>query len=478
MQEAPAPTLPNRPLFAVLGAGQVLGMLAILMVGDFAHHRALIGGLMLGCGLLWAVTLLLARRASAGPSMLIVVLPIAIAMRVLALGAAPDLSDDVWRYVWEGGLVLEGKSPYSQAPDDPSLGPEREAWSDVYTAMNNKDVSAAYPPVTQAVAAAVVALSGGPESAESSRRGLRIFFSLADLLVLAPLLVLLRRRGLPDVLLVAWAWCPLVALEFGSSAHFDSLGVLLLFLALSLLDRHGQQDRLSPGDAIKPSRSHEALGLLALAAAFLVKFLPLLAFPFVLRHSSPWKTASMGASLALLIVLGLLPVLALDGGFTGIFDGLANYGLRWESWNLIHHKVEPLFGIFGDRDGSLTDPRKLSKFFTGGLAALWILRLILRREEPLRATGLALVAFLIISPTLHPWYLAWIIPFLAFSKGRAWIFLVAASPLLYWPLTPWQLRGEWIEPAWLWPALALPFFALLTLDIARDLRAERTPHAR
>ena len=217
---------------------------------------------------------------------------------------------------------------------------------------------------------------------------------------------------------------------------------------------------------------------LPLGAAFLVKFLPLLAFPFLLRRGTARQIAQRSAALGVILALGLLPVLALEGGFTGIFDGLANYGLRWESWNLMHRFVEPLFTVFGDRDDTWTDPRKLSKLFTGGLACLWILGLFLRKEAPLRATGLALCAFLLVSPTLHPWYLAWIIPFLAFSPGRAWAFLVAASPLLYWPLTSWQIDGQWIEPGWLWPAVALPFYGLLLLDTLRLRQARLGRDAR
>ncbi|MDE0895862.1 MAG: hypothetical protein OSB10_04695 [Planctomycetota bacterium] len=466
-----------RSQLALLGSLLLVGALGVAFAGELALRPLLVIGLMLGMGITWGLGVLLARKSGSGPKVIGLIVCIAIALRIVALGATPNLSDDVWRYVWEGGLVMEGKSPYAQAPDAPQLAEEREAWSEAFLLMNNKDVSAAYPPVTQAAAAAVVALSGGPEDAKSSQFGLRVFFTLADLLTLVPLIILLRRRGLPDALLLTWAWCPLVVFEFACSAHFDSLGVLLMWSAFALLDtwRSKEGDLLRSELVRCPSRTQVGLGLFALAAAFLVKLLPLLAFPFVLRRSTLARSVAPALALCLFIVLGVLPVLALEGGLAGIFDGLANYGLRWESWNLLHRHVEPLFTIFGDRDGSMTDPRKLSKVLTSGLASLWILRLIREREEPIRATGLALAAFLIISPSLHPWYLSWIIPFLAFSKGRAWMFLVIASPLLYWPLTGWQLEGQWVEPAWLWPAVALPFFGLLILDL---LRERSVSHAR
>jgi hypothetical protein len=94
----------------------------------------------------------------------------------------------------------------------------------------------------------------------------------------------------------------------------------------------------------------------------------------------------------------------------------------------------------------------------------------LRRLEPERAAFLLLGGFLVLSPTLHPWYLTWIVPFLALFPALSWTFLLAAAPLLYWPLAGWREHGTWSEPPWLWPVLALPFLALLSVDLARARR--------
>src|SRR5207244_12989540 len=87
-----------------------------------------------------------------------------------------------------------------------------------------------------------------------------------------------------------------------------------------------------------------------------------------------------------------------------------------------------------------------------------------RGTDLVQGTGLAIAGFLVLSPTLHPWYLAWIAPFVALRPSLAWCVLIAAAPLLYAPLAGWQHEGKWIEPAWEWPVVALPFFALLFLE--------------
>ena len=72
-----------------------------------------------------------------------------------------------------------------------------------------------------------------------------------------------------------------------------------------------------------------------------------------------------------------------------------------------------------------------------------------------------------LSPTLHPWYLTWALPFLACFPSRAWTWLLALAPLCYSVVARWQLEGLWQEPAWLWPLWALPFLALLLRERLR-----------
>ena len=43
----------------------------------------------------------------------------------------------------------------------------------------------------------------------------------------------------------------------------------------------------------------------------------------------------------------------------------------------------------------------------------------------------AIGTFLILAPTLHPWYLTWIVPFLCFNKNRAWLVLTGTVICYY-----------------------------------------------
>ena len=180
-----------------------LGLCFLLLLGSFAAVQALgplpeAGGpgmaLLVLAGGAWSAALLLAERE---PPALGLVLLGALLLRLVALAGDPQTSDDVQRYVWEGALVLDGRSPYALAPDSAELAPEREERASTFAAMNHTGISAAYPPLTQALCALAVAVAGGAERDDGRAAvfACRLLFAALDMLVLLPLVVLLRARG-------------------------------------------------------------------------------------------------------------------------------------------------------------------------------------------------------------------------------------------------------------------------------------------
>ena len=444
-------------VFALVSLPLLGSFVVLLALGPLPEQRVA-GQLALGlAGLAWLTAVFFARRVRDGRTVVWVVGVVAVALRLFVGAAQPELSDDVHRYVFEGALVAEGQSPFAYAPSDPAREAFRETWRATYARINHPEVSAAYPPLAQAAFAGVVAATGARDEGARAVRGLRCFFGLCDLGVGALLFALLARRGRPLALACVWAWSPLVVLEYAGSAHLDALALLFLVAGLLLFVR------ARDGGAGRARRKAGAMALLGAGAG--VKLLPVVALPFLLRDvRRPLQAALVfGATF-------LVPVLvigALEGGYRGLGSGLGEYALRWESFNLVFRWIEAPFDAFLSRDGSLFDARRVARAVVGALFLALLARNFFGRVDALRATGLALAAFLVLTPTLHPWYLTWILPFLALELSVAWLFLAAAAPLLYWPLTEWRAYAEWREPAWLWPAVAVPFFLLLGFEAWR-----------
>lgn len=443
-----------RVSFALLAAA----LTAFTTLAPLPRHVPACTAALLAAGATWLVLWWrtpLGTAGSDGEAVTRWILLGAVALRGIVLLGEPGLSDDVYRYVWEGGLTAEGVSPYAWAPDAPEHAARRATWAGTYERMNNPDVSAAYPPAAQLAHAAVVTAAGGPaiEDGDRAVTALRLFFVACDLAVCLLLARWLRTERCDPRRLTAWAWCPLVVIEFAGSAHFDALGILLAVAAWTVLPR-------SRG-------AREGVGALLLAGGVLVKWLPLVFLPFVARKRLRRAVATLA-----FVALGFLPLTLLEGGFDGLFRGTGAYGLRWQSFNFVFRWIEPLVPELA-RDGGPTDPRLLARALVG-LAFLVLAVLEWRRGgDARRAAWRVIGAFLLLTPTLHPWYLCWIVPLLVLEHRRAWAFVVAVAPLLYWPLGEWSARGVWVEPAWLWPVVALPFFALLAWDALRAREVSR-----
>jgi hypothetical protein len=84
-------------------------------------------------------------------------------------------------------------------------------------------------------------------------------------------------------------------------------------------------------------------------------------------------------------------------------------------------------------------------------AALFLLVIALAaraRLPPVRQAEATFGAFLLLTPTLHPWYVLWVVPLIPLGASRAWLALAASAPLGYWPLAAYRAGAPWRDPTW------------------------------
>ena len=72
-----------------------------------------------------------------------VILCVALLLRLLFLLSPPQLSDDVYRYLWDGSQLLRGNNPYAAAPAAVQPPPER---AEIHSRINHPDHVTLYPP--------------------------------------------------------------------------------------------------------------------------------------------------------------------------------------------------------------------------------------------------------------------------------------------------------------------------------------------
>jgi len=357
----------------------------------------------------------------------------ALALRVLLLPTA--VSDDVSRYLWEGRLVSEGLSPYAQTADAEALRAYRDAqWAQ----MNHKDQPTAYPPLAELLFAAVASVAYYPLA-------FKLFFLLADCATLAGLLRLLRLRGLALQYSGCYALSPVVLIAYAGEGHFDAVMVAALVWGLW---------------AAAVGREKFAVVLVSLATG--VKWIALPLLPLYLFASPSGRPAGAGPVAALwalvrqrspyllLAVLTLLlPALYFGESLPALFEGLFRFG-GTRSFNGPVYDVL-LLGLGWSR--ALCSTIVIAVF-----AGICFWRWCARESSSLDAqVRWVLGALIVLSPTVHFWYLAWILPFVCLRPSLPWVLLSLSSSVYFfvWSNDTWGLSALQRSVFWLPFGLAL-----------------------
>jgi glycosyl transferase family 87 len=347
----------------------------------------------------------------------------ATAFRVTLLFRAPDLSDDVHRYVWDGKVAAAGRSPYAFAPDDPEVA---GLFPHLRDRVAHRELRTVYPPVAQAV------FRWAASATEEGAVAMKTVFAAADVAVVA---LLLAAGGAGAGFGAAlYAFHPLGVTESAGQGHLDSLGVALMLAALVFVSR----------------RRRVAAGV-AFAASVLTKYFPIAAgLPFARRGG--WKFAAA----ALVTGVAVWGLATRDGSRpTG---SLGQYATRWEFNSLLYpavsgtiqssrlpEKAKAAYSRWKDGRDQRPWMQRIFPFFysaffarvaLAGMLALVLLGIALRVRDPEAAIFASLGAFLLASPTLHPWYLLWVLPFAAKRREPSFLYLSCAVPLSYGLLYP------------------------------------------
>jgi hypothetical protein len=406
-----------RLALAVGGVALICCASAATAIGDVREAPRAATALAASAWAALLVSLGAAARAQARDrGALSIVLVVAIAARVILLWWHPGLSDDMYRYVWDGRILNAGHNPYSFTPTDPGLGPLRDHW---WSAVNHKPLRTIYPPAAEMLMAGAAAVAPGPFA-------FKIGLILLDIALVGVLVLWLERDGRSGAWAVAYAWNPLVLAEVAGSGHLDPLGVLPLVGAVFLLRRIRANDRTA--------RTRRLAAGTLLGVSVLGKYGAALLVPGLRRELG---RHGIFAAVAV-VVAGFLPFVSAG---PLIWSSLVTYGLTWSFNGSVYALLTALLRV----------PLIARVLVAGALA--WAIRSIDRRRlSPPSMALFVFVAALLLSPTVYPWYLLWPLPFAVVhlqtkAAPVAWAVLAwtATVTLSYVVLIPYRTTGAWQE---------------------------------
>ena len=370
---------------------------------------------------------------------------VAVIVRVLLLLTEPYTSNDVTRYLFDGRIALAGLDPYQISHDAPVLASLREQWN---PPAEHAKYTTLYPPL--AMALFTLASTAGPVGALWVWKLMTLLASLAVLWL--GCLVLKRANALQHLPLLALS--PLLIFEAGEGLHLDIFPALAVLAAIYYWQR---QFLWGVG--------------ICLAIGALLKMLPMvLLLPMVIVL----KTWSQRFILVLSAILtwGVGYLLFFSMGFRPV-GSLSVFFEKWRSGSPLFLWLEPYF----------SGHTMLLLVVALWLVSMLILTIIVfcqQRKLPRAdnsstnnqspqvylAMQCMLIAPLMLTPVIFPWYLLPLIVLIALKPNAFLLVWTLTIPLLYEVLSQFACCQHWAPADWPIHVIGVGWLLALLFDIA------------
>lgn len=364
-----------------------------------------------------------------------------IAIRIPFFFDLPHLSDDFYRFMWDGMLLNEGLNPIGRIPVDQHLVDFKDpAFAEMLLSnMNSPNYASVYPTFHQAFFGFAYFFSGS--KLLTGVNCMRAFIVIAELLFF--LILLLRGRDNEQNYIYLFLLNPLVVVEGVGNLHFEV--VMMPFIAIALID-------FSPVRYLRSS--------VPLAGAILVKLTPAILGPLFLFRTKPkfrfyflWSLAFM-----LFIFLGMLEPWTL---FTSFNDGIGLYFGSFEFNASVYYLFTNLVSSFiGYNAIAILAPIL-------AIVSLCLITFVSWYGRNSNIFEVALVVFLIyllLSTTVHPWYIIPVV-YLAIRSHRELILIWSFTAIFSYT----HYIGD-VGPKWIFISLE---YGLLLLAIIVEGRKRR-----
>jgi len=358
-----------------------------------------------------------------------------ILFRLLFLFSIPALSDDFYRFIWDGLLWHESIHPFTHIPSYyMEAGNEVPGLSEsLYNGLNSKDYFTVYPTFHQLVF--WLSTFGYNGTLLEAIVPMRLILIGAEIALLLLLVRWMKKDSLPIHAVALYALNPLIIIEVSGNLHFE--GLMALFLVLSVY-------QISKGKLVS--------GSLALAASIATKLTPVIAGPalmFAHGKKNWWKVVLLSALGSALLFLPLISSQWLAGQGesldlyfrkfefnASIYYLLREVGFWWKGYNII----------------ATLGPRLA---MAGGVLILLVSWLPKSNNRTIWQT-LSIVFFIyyLAATTVHPWY---VIPLVALSVFSGYVFPLVWSYTILWSYLGYNSSGYEIQ----WWSLVIEYLLVV-----------------
>ncbi len=338
----------------------------------------------------------------------------AIGFRLICLFAFPNLSDDLYRFLWDGQLWIHGESPFLRLPVYHAMAgfPIEGAGPELYGPMNSKEYFTIYPPICQLVFALAAGLAS--DSIYGGTLVMKTILVAAEIGSIALIVSILKTLHLPERNVLWYALNPLVIFEFSGNAHFEALMICFLLGAVYLFLKGKWQ-----------------LSAVVFAFAVCTKLLPLMFLPFLIQRLGWLKTIAYGSITGLVTLTLFLPFVNLQL-VVNFADSFSLYFERFEFNASIFYIIRAVGFWLVEKDIIRQAGWVLSVVVLLGILTLAWKEKVPKNGQWPRQMLLALTVYLGFATIVHPWYVTTLVALAVFTPWRYAMVWSATAVLSYY----------------------------------------------
>ena len=359
---------------------------------------------------------------------------IGITARVLFLPSIPNLSQDFYRFIWDGRLLILGINPYMFSPEQLANGLLNATELTSLEAISNAKVLiqgmgslnashySNYPPINQ-LCFALAALFA-KTSILGSVIVLRIIIIGADLGILYFGKKLLEKLNLPAKNIFWYFLNPFIIIELTGNLHFEGVMLFFIIWSLYMLDK-----------------KRWVLAAILLGVSVSVKLLPLLFLPLFYKYLAPeglfkkgfWKMKKFYWLTLATIVFTFAPFASKTfiSNFSATiglwfqsfeFNASIYYIIRWIGFQAVGWNIIATVGLI------------LPMVVFICIVLLTVFRKYNTTQKLITGMLLAVSIYFLLATTVHPWYIATPVLLSVFTKYKfplLWSFMICFSYAAY-----------------------------------------------
>jgi len=335
-----------------------------------------------------------------------------ILFRLIFIFSIPELSDDFYRFFWDGVLVNNQINPFLYPPREII---ENSAISisaldvGLFESLNSPEYYSVYPPICQLIFWVSAYLGG--ENITAAVMIMKGFMLLAELGSIFLIIELLKIYHLKKEYIFFYALNPLLIIELVGNIHFEAFLIVFVLLAVFLL----HQNKF-------------VLSSVAFAVAISAKLTPIVLLPFFLKRLKIQKALVFYCLTLVFALATFLPFFSAEF-IHGISSSLSLYFQKFEFNASIFYIVREIgFWVKG-----WDIIQVASKWLALSTVIVIAFITLFENSKKQNIPGIfiwPLFIYLAFASIIHPWYITPIIAFSLFSKYRfplVWSFTIFLS---------------------------------------------------